>query len=156
MAVAEVKTTEVKTTEVKTTEVETASKTSEPSGAERRTSRRIQMKTRVRIRRDSDNASEVLEPVNVSRGGLGFESCRRFALHETLWVTMHYQPGSGDTQARSASRFAGKSKALALDAAGKSKALALDVAAEMETKSIIVRAAAMANNTDFSYGLKFL
>jgi hypothetical protein len=95
---------------------------SEPSGAERRISRRIQMKTRVRIRRDSDNVTEVLEPLNLSRGGVGFHSCKRFALHETVWVTMHYQPNS----------------------------------TEMETKSIIVRAAPLANSTEFSYGLKFL
>jgi hypothetical protein len=127
---------------VETTSVEAAS---ELSGAERRTSRRIQMKTRVRIRRDSDNVCEVLEPVNVSRGGLGFQSCKRFALHETVWATMHYQPGSDGIPAKSASRLAGRSKALALDAA-----------AEIETKSIIVRAAAMANSIEFSYGLKFL
>ena len=80
------------------------------------------MKTRVRIRRDSDNVSEILEPVNLSRGGISFKSCKRFALHETVWVTMHYQPQS----------------------------------TEMETKSIIVRAAPMKNSTEFSYGLKFL
>jgi hypothetical protein len=94
----------------------------EPSGPERRVSRRIQMKTRVRIRRESDNVSEILEPLNLSRGGVGFQSCKRFALHETVWVTMHYQP---DTT-------------------------------EMETKSIIVRAAPIRNSTEFSYGLKFL
>jgi hypothetical protein len=80
------------------------------------------MKTRVRIRRDSDNVSEILEPVNLSRGGVGFQSCKRFALHETVWVTMHYQPEATD----------------------------------METKSIIVRAAPIAHSTEFSYGLKFL
>jgi hypothetical protein len=118
--------------------VETAAATAaapapEPSGPERRTSRRIQMKTRVRIRRDSDNVSEVLEPINLSRGGVGFQSCKRYALHETVWVTMHYQPDN-------------------LGAKGH----ALDGAAEMETKSIIVRAAPIPQSTEFSYGLKFL
>ncbi len=95
----------------------------EPSGAERRVSRRIQMKTRFRIRRDSDSVADVLEPLNVSRGGVGFQSSKRFTLHETVWVTMHYQPGS---------------------------------AGEMETKSIIVRAAPLSNGSDVSYGVKFL
>jgi type IV secretory pathway VirB10-like protein len=94
----------------------------ELSGKERRTSRRIQMKTRARIRRESDNLSEILEPANVSRGGIGFLSPKRFALHEIVWVTMHYQ---GDPT-------------------------------EMETRSIIVRAAPMAASPDFSYGVKFL
>jgi hypothetical protein len=107
------------------------------SGPERRTSRRIQMKTRVRIRRDaerdSESVAEVLEPLNLSRGGVGFQSSKRFALHETVWVTMHYQPGSAE-----------------------SKALAADGAAEMETKAIIVRAAPLADGAEFSYGLRFL
>ena len=101
---------------------ETAAEVPELSGPERRTSRRIQMKTKVRIRRASDNVAEILEPINISRGGVGFQSCKRFALHETVWVIMHYRPDSTD----------------------------------METKSIIVRAASMANRTEFSYGLKFL
>ncbi|GEM_PF-4666559 len=92
------------------------------SGPERRTSRRIQMKTRARIRRESDNVCEVIDPVNLSRGGLGFRSSKRYALHETVFVTMHYRPESTD----------------------------------METKSIIVRAAPLSQSTEFSYGVKFL
>jgi hypothetical protein len=103
------------------------------SGPERRTSRRIQMKTRVRIRRESDNVSEVLQPVNVSRGGLGFQSPKRFGLHETVWVTMHYQAESGESKAR-----------------------VVDVVGSMETKSMIVRAAPLTNSTEFSYGVRFL
>lgn len=61
-------------------------------GAERRTARRIQMRTRARIRRESDGTAEVLEPVNVSRGGIGFRSSRLYALHEKISVNMHYQP----------------------------------------------------------------
>jgi hypothetical protein len=80
------------------------------------------MKTRVRIRRESDNVSEILEPLNLSRGGVGFQSCKRFALHEIVWVIMHYRPESTD----------------------------------METKSMIVRAAPIPHSTEFSYGLKFL
>jgi hypothetical protein len=102
--------------------VSAAAAVPELSGPERRTSRRIQMKTKVRIRRDADNVAEILEPLNISRGGVGFHSCKRFALHETVWVVMHYRPDSTD----------------------------------METKSIIVRAASVANSTEFSYGLKFL
>jgi hypothetical protein len=101
---------------------ETAAEVPELAGPERRTSRRIQMKTKVRIRRDSDNVAEILEPLNISRGGVGFLSCKRFALHETVWVIMHYRSDSTD----------------------------------MEMKSMIVRAASVANSTDFSYGLKFL
>jgi hypothetical protein len=61
-------------------------------GAERRKSRRIQMRTRARIRRQSDGSAEVLEPVNVSRGGIGFRSSRLYVLHEKITVNMHYQP----------------------------------------------------------------
>jgi hypothetical protein len=61
-------------------------------GAERRKSRRIQMRTRARVRRDSDGSAEVLEPVNVSRGGIGFRSSRLYAMHEKITVNMHYQP----------------------------------------------------------------
>ena len=67
---------------------------SEPSGKERRTLRRIWMKTRARVRRESDNVSAIMEPDNVSRGGIGFHSPKRFVLHEIIWVTMHYQPDS--------------------------------------------------------------
>ena len=72
----------------------------EPSGKERRTSRRIQMKTRARLRRESDNVSEILEPSNVSRGGIGFQSPKRFALHEIIWVTMHYRPDSTEMETK--------------------------------------------------------
>jgi hypothetical protein len=61
-------------------------------GAERRRSRRIQMRTRARICRESDGSTEVLEPVNVSRGGIGFRSSRLYARHEKITVNMHYQP----------------------------------------------------------------
>jgi hypothetical protein len=91
---------------------------SEPSGAERRTSRRIQMKTKVRIR--YNKAMETVEPVNVSKGGISFESLRNYALHEIIFVTMHYQPETD----------------------------------QMETRSIIVRAAPKEEGT--SYGVKFL
>lgn len=65
-----------------------------PSGdaADRRRSKRIQMKTRVLIRRESDGTPEMLEPVNVSRGGIAFRSTRVYALHEKILVNMHYQP----------------------------------------------------------------
>lgn len=62
-----------------------------PEGAERRRSRRIQMRTRVRIRRESGGTAEVLEPANVSRGGIGFHSNRMYALYEKVSVAMHYR-----------------------------------------------------------------
>ena len=89
-----------------------------PSGAERRTSRRIQMKTSVRVR--YNKAMEIIQPINVSKGGISFESLRNYALHEIIFVTMHYQPGTD----------------------------------QMETRSIIVRAAPLSEGT--SYGVKFL
>ena len=90
----------------------------EPKGAERRTSRRIQMKTKIRVR--YNKAMEIIEPVNVSKGGISFESLRTYALHEIIFVTMHYQPETD----------------------------------QMETRSIIVRAAPKQEGT--SYGVKFL
>jgi len=66
-------------------------------GAERRKARRIQMRTRARIRRESDGSAEVLEPVNVSRGGIGFRSSRLYAMHEKITVNMHYQPEQPET-----------------------------------------------------------
>lgn len=65
-------------------------------GAERRTARRISMKTWVRIRRERGRA-EVLVPVNVSRGGMSFESTKRYELHETVWVRLHYDPDIPDS-----------------------------------------------------------
>ena len=72
-----------------------------PEGQDRREARRISMKTRVRIRRDSGSAVEVLEPLNVSRGGIGFQSAQQYALHEVVWVTLHYQPGTEELETRS-------------------------------------------------------
>ncbi len=63
----------------------------EKSGAERRTSRRIYLKTRARVRRAG--SSEVVEPVNVSRGGICFESRASYELDEVIWVSMHYRDG---------------------------------------------------------------
>jgi hypothetical protein len=93
-----------------------------PQGKDRRVSRRIQMRTRVRIRRDSDESAEVVEPVNVSKGGISFQSRRRIELYETVFVTMHYQTE----------------------------------VIEMETRSLIVRAAPIAGSSEISYGVKFL
>lgn len=76
-------------------EPEPAAKT----GAERRTSRRIQMKTKIRVR--YGKAMELIEPINVSKGGVGFESDRTYPLHEIVFVTMHYQPGTDQMETRS-------------------------------------------------------
>jgi hypothetical protein len=78
-----------------------AAPAAEPQGKNRRQARRIQMKTRVRIRRDSDPMTEVLEPLDVSKGGVSFQSPRRFALHEIIWVSMHYKPGVSAMAVRS-------------------------------------------------------
>lgn len=71
----------------------------EPTGAERRTSRRIQMKTKIRVR--YSKAMEIVEPINVSKGGISFESQRSYALHEIIFVTMHYQPETDQMETRS-------------------------------------------------------
>jgi hypothetical protein len=60
--------------------------------AEKRGSRRIQMKTRARIRRP-DNRSEIVAPVNVSRGGIAFETAQQYALDELVQVALHYREG---------------------------------------------------------------
>ncbi len=60
--------------------------------SERRLSVRAAMKTRVRLRRGSLADAEVLAPLNVSRGGLGFQSTRSYQLHEMIWVTLHCDP----------------------------------------------------------------
>ncbi len=67
-------------------------KASVASGADRRTSRRITLKTRVRIRRDGGHWAEVLEPENVSRGGIGFQSKAHYRLDEIVWLKMHFEP----------------------------------------------------------------
>ena len=58
---------------------------------------RIVMKMRVRIRRESGSEMEVLEPVNVSQGGIGFESTRQYDPDEIVWVKMHYDPNLPDS-----------------------------------------------------------
>jgi len=60
--------------------------------AEKRGSRRIQMKTRARIRRP-DNRIEIVAPVNVSRGGIAFETAQQYALDELVQVALHYREG---------------------------------------------------------------
>ena len=72
-----------------------------PQGKDRRQSRRIQMKTRVRIRRESDSKPEVLEPLDLSKGGISFQSPKRFAMREIIWVSLHYQPGVSTMAVRS-------------------------------------------------------
>jgi len=59
--------------------------------ADRRTSRRIQMKTRARVRRA--NGAEVVTPLNVSKGGIGFPSRASYALDEAIYVALHYTEG---------------------------------------------------------------
>jgi hypothetical protein len=61
------------------------------SWADRRGSRRIALRTRARIRRTA--ASEIVTPINVSRGGICFESRAAYELDEVIWVGMHYREG---------------------------------------------------------------
>ena len=68
-------------------------------GKDRRVSRRIAMKTRVRIRRDSGSGAEVLEPVNVSRGGISFLSSAQYKMSEVVWVNLHYDPKNPEAAA---------------------------------------------------------
>jgi len=60
--------------------------------ADRRSSRRIQMKTRARVRRKND-MTEVVAPLNVSKGGVAFESRLSYDLDEVIFVALHYREG---------------------------------------------------------------
>lgn len=62
--------------------------------ADRRASKRISLKTRARIRRVA--SSEVVAPINVSRGGICFQSRSSYELDEVVWVAMHYREGDKD------------------------------------------------------------
>jgi len=61
------------------------------SWADRRGSRRISLRTRARIRRAA--SSEIVAPINVSRGGICFESRAACELDEVIWVAMHFREG---------------------------------------------------------------
>jgi pyruvate/2-oxoglutarate dehydrogenase complex dihydrolipoamide acyltransferase (E2) component len=61
---------------------------------ERRTSKRISLKTKARVRRVG--SSEVVEPINASRGGICFESRASYELDEVVWVAMHYRDGDAN------------------------------------------------------------
>jgi hypothetical protein len=61
------------------------------SWADRRGSRRIQLRTRARVRRAA--SSEIVAPINVSRGGIAFESRAAYELDEVIWVAMHFREG---------------------------------------------------------------
>ena len=61
------------------------------SWADRRGSRRISLRTRARIRRAA--SSEIVAPINVSRGGICFESRAAYELDEVIWVAMHFREG---------------------------------------------------------------
>jgi len=50
------------------------------------------MKTRARVRR-VDGKIEIVAPLNVSRGGIAFESPMEYALDERIRVAMHYREG---------------------------------------------------------------
>jgi len=50
------------------------------------------MKTRVRVRRP-DGRQLITSPLNVSKGGIAFESAEPYVLDEKIWVAMHYREG---------------------------------------------------------------
>ena len=61
---------------------------------DRRTTRRLHVRTRARIRRP--DLVEILEPINVSRRGLCFESDYSYELNSMVWVALHYQEDMPD------------------------------------------------------------
>ena len=61
---------------------------------ERRTTRRLHVRTRARIRRP--DLVEILEPINVSRRGLCFESDYSYELNSMVWVALQYQEDMPD------------------------------------------------------------
>ena len=61
---------------------------------DRRTTRRIHVRTRARIRRP--DLVEILEPINGSRRGLCFESDYSYELNSMVWVALHYQEDMPD------------------------------------------------------------
>ena len=61
---------------------------------DRRTTRRIHVRTRARIRRP--DLVEILEPINLSRRGLCFESDYSYELNSMVWVALHYQEDMPD------------------------------------------------------------
>ena len=68
-----------------------ALKSIEQRGSNRRTQERIHLTTLVQIRRQSGE-TEVVQPMDVSPGGFGFESVRNYKLGEKLSISMHYNP----------------------------------------------------------------
>ncbi len=51
------------------------------------------MKTTARIRRATTQGTEIVAPVNVSRGGIAYESRLSYELEEVIFVAMHYREG---------------------------------------------------------------
>ncbi len=59
-----------------------------------RASRRVQMNTRVRIRRAATGEAEVVTPLNVSRGGFAFEGRLPYQPLELIYVALHHRTDS--------------------------------------------------------------
>lgn len=53
---------------------------------------RVSVRTMLRVRRLSAAEAEVVQPVDVSRTGIGFESVREYEPQEKVLVTLHYDP----------------------------------------------------------------
>lgn len=70
---------------------------------ESRRGRRVQLRTLIRVRRESESQAEVLQPVDVSRGGLSFQSVREYRLGEVLHIALHYDPRQPDAALETAS-----------------------------------------------------
>ncbi len=67
----------------------------ELAAGERRSSRRVAAASMVRIRRESGE-TEVVPPIDLSRGGFAFESVQHYSLHECVWVAPHFRPEDRD------------------------------------------------------------
>lgn len=63
---------------------------------EQRAANRVQAEMLVRIRR-GDYRSEIVEPVNVSQGGFGFQSVLEYSQGEMVFTTLDYRPGKAET-----------------------------------------------------------
>lgn len=57
-----------------------------------RRGRRIQLRTLIRVRRESGTQAEVLQPVDVSRGGVSFQSVQEYKVSEVVYIALHYNP----------------------------------------------------------------
>lgn len=72
---------------------------------ESRRAQRVSWNTLIRVRRDSQAEAEVLQPLDLSRGGVGFQSAQEYQLGELVYIALHYDPEQPDAAIESASRI---------------------------------------------------